>query len=340
MPPISRRTALTGGLAGAGSLVLAGLAGCGDVRFVTGPEATPTPERGPDDDARDALVADALDLLGRATGVVAAQPAAQRVADACTAHLLALGEDGYTVATAAGPAAATAAQDLADALGAAAGRALVLLTGTGAATARLAVSLGASRAVLLDGFAASVPVAAPAVAVPGTPPPATTPSAAASGGPEGPDVEALQAALAGEHAAVHGFGLVVGRVGPGRRDEALADLDAHRVARDDLVDLLLELGADPVEARAGYDAVAQAPEAATLLAAALEDRLAGVYADVVVAGPQDRATGATGVLRSARSARRWGSTVTAFPGIAELGEDGTARATPTVTTTATAVPTP
>lgn len=352
MPPLSRRTALTGGLRGAGVLLLAGLGGCSDVRFVTGPEATPAAVRGPDDDARDALVADAQDLLARAVGVAAAQPAAQRVVEACTAHLVALGADAAGATTAAGPVTATAAQDLADALAATAGRALTLRDGTSGGTARLAVSLGASRAVLLDGFAAAAGVVAPAVTAPAAPAPPTpgaptpdaataSPSTSTSTSTPDPDAPAddpgtvaLQGALAGEHAAVHGFGLVVGRVDAPRRARALADLDGHRVARDDLVDLLLDRGAAPVEALTSYDVVAQTPEAAGLLAAALEDRLAGVYADVVAAGAEadgrdDRGTGAVGVLRSARSARDWGSTVTAFPGLAELAEDGTPVATPT-----------
>lgn len=344
MPPLSRRTALTGGLLGAGALVAAGLTGCDGVRFVTGPEATPTADRGPDDDARDALATDAHDLVGLAAGVAAAQPAAQRVADACTAHLVALGvsDRGVLSVAADESTVAQASQDLADALAAAAGRALTLLDDTGGGTARLAVSLGASRAVLLDGFAAAAGASAPGVAVPvtGSPTPSAVatvtdtptsdaPAPEATTSDEDPATTALQGALAGEHAAVHGFGLVVGRVDEPRRARALADLDGHRVARDDLVDLLLDRGAVPVEALTSYDAVAQTPEAAGLLAAALEDRLAGVYADVVAAGTRDRVTGAAGVVRSARSARDWGSVVTAFPGLAGLAEDGTPVARPT-----------
>ncbi|NAZ84309.1 hypothetical protein GTR02_21125, partial [Kineococcus sp. R8] len=49
-----RRAVLTALLAG-------GLTGCG-VRWVPSPEPTPTAPRGPDDDARDAAVADARSL--------------------------------------------------------------------------------------------------------------------------------------------------------------------------------------------------------------------------------------------------------------------------------------
>uniref|UniRef100_UPI00110FF4E4 DUF4439 domain-containing protein n=1 Tax=Streptomyces chryseus TaxID=68186 RepID=UPI00110FF4E4 len=41
-------------------------------------------------------------------------------------------------------------------------------------------------------------------------------------------VEAVQAALAAEHAAVYGYGVVGGRVADERRDEAREAYDAHR----------------------------------------------------------------------------------------------------------------
>ncbi|MGV9237981.1 DUF4439 domain-containing protein, partial [Streptomyces nigra] len=41
-------------------------------------------------------------------------------------------------------------------------------------------------------------------------------------------VTALQAALAAEHAAVYGYGVVGGRIGEDRRSDARAAYDAHR----------------------------------------------------------------------------------------------------------------
>ncbi|MGC3005519.1 DUF4439 domain-containing protein, partial [Streptomyces sp. G35A] len=48
-------------------------------------------------------------------------------------------------------------------------------------------------------------------------------------------LRALQAALAAEHAAVYGYGVVGGRIGKDRRAEARAAYDAHRARRDALV---------------------------------------------------------------------------------------------------------
>ncbi len=150
-------------------------------------------------------------------------------------------------------------------------------------------------------------------------------------------VRALQAALAGEHAAVYAYALVAGRLTAPRRDEALADLAAHRVARDDLVDELAAVGATPVEAAAGYDVAAPTAAAATALAAAVEERVTALRADVVATAGTGRADAAATVLTAARAARRWGSTVLAFPGLPWLGEDG--RAVPGAATPSTA-PTP
>ena len=43
------------------------------------------------------------------------------------------------------------------------------------------------------------------------------------------ELRALQAALAAEHAAVYGYGVVGGRIGERRRTEARTAYDAHRV---------------------------------------------------------------------------------------------------------------
>jgi hypothetical protein len=63
---------------------------------------------------------------------------------------------------------------------------------------------------------------------------------------------ALQEALAAEHAALWGYG-VVGAALPGAaRDPAAAAQAAHRDVRDRLAALLDSHGADPVPPRAGY----------------------------------------------------------------------------------------
>jgi hypothetical protein len=145
----------------------------------------------------------------------------------------------------------------------------------------------------------------------------------------------LQAALAGEHAAVYAYGLVVARLTSPRREEALGDLAAHRVARDDLVDELTALRVTPVEALAGYDVAAPTAQAALALAAAVEDRTTTLRVDLVPTAGTDRAATARRAVTAARSAHRWGSTVVAFPGAPWLGEDGRPLATSSPTPSAT-----
>ncbi|MYS45182.1 DUF4439 domain-containing protein, partial [Streptomyces sp. SID5998] len=48
------------------------------------------------------------------------------------------------------------------------------------------------------------------------------------------ELTAAQAALAAEHAAVYGYGVVGGRIGRERRAEARTAYDAHRARRDAL----------------------------------------------------------------------------------------------------------
>ena len=351
--PPTRRSALRGALAGLGVLAAAG---CG-VRWAPGAEVTPTAQRGPDDDAREAAVADTRDLLGlllpAARGAAPLQAVAASAVAVCEAHLRALGEHDLEVtATVTATSAPSAAPGGAPAAGAgtspvdpaavldrlvsAAGAALAGATATAAAPsggmARLLASLGASRAVLADDVSAAtgvpagdVPLPAPAGDV--DDPPAADPSRTGTA--------ALQAALAGEHAAVFALALVQGRLSGPRRDEAAAELVAHRVARDDLVDLLVARDANPVQAEAGYDVQAPTAAAAAAVVAAVDEGLARAHADVVAADATARVPAARALLRSARAARRWGSTVTAFPGMPELGEDGTAAPSATSTAVAT-----
>lgn len=149
------------------------------------------------------------------------------------------------------------------------------------------------------------------------------------------ELTALQAALAGEHAAVYGYGVVGGRIGDARRTEARAAYDAHRARRDGLVREVRALGAEPVAASAGYAlpfAVTD-PVSAVRLAAELEDRVAGVYADLVRAAGDARRRDAAAALReTAVRAVRWRGGSVAFPGLAE--RDGTDPATGSAPATA------
>ncbi|MFF6878430.1 MULTISPECIES: DUF4439 domain-containing protein [unclassified Streptomyces] len=146
------------------------------------------------------------------------------------------------------------------------------------------------------------------------------------------ELRALQAALAAEHAAVYGYGLVGGRIGDGRRAEAVTAYDAHRARRDALVREVKDLGGRPVAASAGYALPFQVPDsaAAVRLAAELEDRVAGVYADLVrAAGGGRRALAAEALREAAVRAVRWRGKSVAFPGLAERAGTAPPSAAPT-----------
>jgi hypothetical protein len=133
-------------------------------------------------------------------------------------------------------------------------------------------------------------------------------------------VDAVQAVLAAEHATVYGYGVVGGRIESSRQDEARSAYDAHRARRDALRREVRDLGGEPEPAAAAYSLPFAVPDsaAAVRLAAELEDRLAGVYADLVRVSEGARRREAAGVLREAavRSVRWRGSSV-AFPGLSE-----------------------
>jgi hypothetical protein len=105
------------------------------------------------------------------------------------------------------------------------------------------------------------------------------------------EAEALNAALAAEHTAVWGYGVVGAALPADRRDLAATAEGAHRDARDGLVALLSERGTDPVGAEGGYELpfpVLSEADAATL-AVTLEDGVSVAYVRVL----DDAAEGAT-----------------------------------------------
>ncbi len=136
----------------------------------------------------------------------------------------------------------------------------------------------------------------------------------AAGGP----TAALQAALAAEHAAVYGYGVVGAMLaGAGQADARSAWL-SHQEARDKLEAMLTRLGATPVAASAAYRlpfAITGAA-AARRLAATLEDGVTRAYLGVVaVDNPAIRSFGARAMQASAIRATAWTATTVAFPGL-------------------------
>lgn len=147
------------------------------------------------------------------------------------------------------------------------------------------------------------------------------------------ELKAVQAALGAEHAAVYGYGVVGGRIGEDRRAEARTAYDAHRARRDELQRAVRDLGGEPEPSAAAYALPFTVPDsaAAVRLATELEERVAGVYSDLVRAATGTRRGNAAEGLREAavRAARWRGGSVT-FPGLAEraTGAGASAPATP------------
>jgi Domain of unknown function (DUF4439) len=131
-------------------------------------------------------------------------------------------------------------------------------------------------------------------------------------------VTALQGALAAEHAAVYGYGIVGALLAGSGRAGARADWTAHQVARDNLETMLTGLGATPAAASPAYKlpfAVTSA-KSAVLLAAELEDGVTRAYLGVVaVSDPALRSFGAKAMQTAASRAADWSGTTQAFPGM-------------------------
>lgn len=141
-------------------------------------------------------------------------------------------------------------------------------------------------------------------------------------------LDAAQAALAAEHAAVYGYGVAGGRVAKGRRAEATAAHHAHRARRDALVRTVRDLGGEPAVADPAYALpfAVPGPTAAVRLAAVLEDRVADVYSDLVRAAEGPLRREAADALREAAvRAVRWRGSGVPFPGLAERAADGSRR---------------
>jgi len=140
------------------------------------------------------------------------------------------------------------------------------------------------------------------------------------------DVDALQQTLAGEHAAVHAYGVLGGRAADldpaSFRTDLATAYDAHLARRDDLRSLVTALGADPVAAEPSYRLPPGLSTRAAISAEALRTETACLeqYGALVAAvGP--------GV------ARRWAVTALGESALTVLDFGGTAEALPGVTVT-------
>jgi hypothetical protein len=132
-------------------------------------------------------------------------------------------------------------------------------------------------------------------------------------------LDALQATLAGEHAAVYGYGIVGAQVtSAADLRAARAGYDAHRARRAALVTLVSSNGGQPVAADPAYDVggPVTTPARARALAGRIEAAAAGPYADLVAAADGALRTAAAGWLRDAAvRGAGWTGTAEAFPGL-------------------------
>jgi hypothetical protein len=131
-------------------------------------------------------------------------------------------------------------------------------------------------------------------------------------------VQALQAALAAEHAAVYGYGVAGAMLSGADRATALTDWKLHQEARDTLQEMISKLGATPVAASAAYGLPFTVDDArsARRLAAALEDGVTQAYLALVAVTDQKlRTFGALAMLPPASRAASWRGSTVAFPGM-------------------------
>lgn len=142
---------------------------------------------------------------------------------------------------------------------------------------------------------------------------------------EGTENAALREALAAEHAAVWGYGVVGAALAVEARPPATAAETAHRDVRDRVTALLDERGADPVRAEGAYTLpfpVLSDVDAAAL-AVVLEDGVAAAWVRVLdqAAGRAvrelavDFLSAAEGRAVSWRGAAGTAPVTTAFPGL-------------------------
>lgn len=131
-------------------------------------------------------------------------------------------------------------------------------------------------------------------------------------------VEALQAALAAEHAAVWVYGLVGAFVPDalgGQLDEAVA---AHRAQRDATERMLIDTGARPVPAEPGYLTPEPVTDTASALRLAItaETDAAAAWRSVVEHSPAEpglRRAALDALTRAAVRATRWRAAAGATP---------------------------
>jgi len=129
---------------------------------------------------------------------------------------------------------------------------------------------------------------------------------------------ALQSALAAEHAAVYGYGIIGANLTGSRQAAAMTNWVAHQVARDTLEAMIRSRGSEPVPAAVAYrlPVTVRTPGQAVSLAVLLEDRVATAYLGLVALSDISvRQFGALQVQAAALRAAAWRGSTVAFPGL-------------------------
>ncbi|AUG77296.1 hypothetical protein CFP65_2464 [Kitasatospora sp. MMS16-BH015] len=191
------------------------------------------------------------------------------------------------------------------------------------ALAKLLAAVATSDALHAATLGDQSPVTAPKADAPTAGPAASASAAATTSAKAAPkpsaEATALQTALAAEHAAVYGYGVIGGHLPAGaQREDGHASYAAHQAQRDAWQRLLADGGATPTAAAAGYrlPTAVTSPATAADLAVHIEAQLTAVYADLVAAttGPL-RQTAAEALRNTAFRARHWGGALPALPGV-------------------------
>jgi hypothetical protein len=138
-------------------------------------------------------------------------------------------------------------------------------------------------------------------------------------------LQALQATLAGEHAAVYLYGVIGARIPASAQPDLYQRVreayGLHRARRDQLTAMVRAAGASPVAADVSYELPNDAETPAQLEQAALqiEERCAALYADMVGNTSQANRQWALEALEDAAvRLLTFGGQPEPFPGIGEL----------------------
>ena len=131
-------------------------------------------------------------------------------------------------------------------------------------------------------------------------------------------IAALQGALAAEHAACYGYGVVGAHLAGRAQQAARTDWVAHEVARDQLTAMISKAGAVPVPSAVAYalPTPVRTTGQARQLAVTLENRVTQAYiALVAVSDVSIREYGARAARSGALRAAAWRGSTVAFPGL-------------------------